>query len=95
MAITKKSFKEKCDTGHVYKGNGTRTNAIYFDWQDTPEGRGFKYAVAMDTRNGTKPELLEVLYQWVVNGVEPHYYVRYKYAENDAKRFKVPICLNF
>ena len=94
MAITKKLFKEKCDA-HRYTGDRSRTNAIYFDWQETPEGRGFKYGVAMDTRNGTKAELLEVLYQWVFNDVEPPYYVRYKLAVEDKNRFKVPICLNF
>ena len=93
--ISKKSFKERCDMSHTYKGDRSRINTIYFDWQETPEGRGFKCAVAMDTRNGTKAELLDILYHWICQSEAPPWYVRYKYANEDKDRFKCPICLNF
>ncbi len=95
--ITKKAFKELCSF-HEYTGwNGHRTkhNVIYFDWQDTKNAKGFKYAVAMDIKNGTKAELFNVLYDWVTKEVQPIWYVRYKYAETDDKRFKVALSLNW
>jgi len=95
--MTRKEFNEKCDF-HVYTGwNGHRVkhNVIYFDYKQTDEGRGFKYAVAMDIQNGTKAELVKILHDWIVNEVEPPWYVRYKYAETDAQRFKVGLSLNW
>jgi hypothetical protein len=95
--VSKKSFKEKCDF-HVYTGwNGHRIkhNVIYFDYKQTDEGRGFKYAVAMDIQNGNKAELFEALYQWVCNSVALPWYIRYKCANEDKDRFKVGLSLNF
>lgn len=95
--VSKKSFKEHCSF-HTYTGwNGQRIkhNVIYFDWQETEKGKGFKYAVAMDIKNGTKAELFEALYQWVCNSVALPWYIRYKYAKNDENRFKVSLSLNF
>lgn len=95
--MTKKQFKEQCSF-HTYVGwNGSKLkhNAIYFGHQSNENGSGYKYAVAMDIKNGTKAELFEILYQMVTKEVIPPYYVRYKYAETDAKRFKVGLSLNF
>jgi len=92
--MSKKALKELA-SHHLYKGYGVRTNVFYFDWLETSKRRGFKYAVASDTENTTKAELFDVLYNWVVNEVQPPYYVRYKFAETDEKRFKVGISLNF
>jgi hypothetical protein len=95
--VTKKSFKDKCDF-HVYRGydgRKRRINAIFYDWQETPTGRGFKCGVAMSTENGTKAELFEAFYQWVCNSMELPWYIRYKYAISDGSRFKCPIGLNF
>jgi len=92
--VSKKSFRDKCDF-HVYKGNGTKHNVIYFDWQENDKGRGFKYASAMDSRNGTKAELFEAMYQWVCNSIALPWYIRYRCAVNDENRFKVGISLNF
>jgi hypothetical protein len=95
--MTKKEFKELTDY-HVYTGTGynrIKTNVIFFGWKVTETGRGFKQAVASESRNCTKAELFNYLYDWVINQVEPPYYVRYKYAETDDQRFKVPLSLNF
>ena len=56
---------------------------------------GFKFGVAANTQNCTKKELVDILYNWVTKAEQPPYYVRYKFAETDQKRFKVPITLNF
>jgi hypothetical protein len=91
--MTKKAFKELCSF-HEYTGyNGHRIkhNVIYFDHTE----KGFKYAVALDIKNGNKAELFEALYNWVTKEVQPVWYIRYKYAETDEKRFKVSLSLNF
>ena len=93
--ISKKSFKERCSF-HTYTGwNGFKHNVIYFDYQETEKGKGFKYAVAMNVKNGTKAELFEAFYQWVCNSIELPWYIRYKYANDDENRFKVSLSLNW
>jgi len=95
--MTKKEFKERCSF-HLYTGvgmNRIKTNVIFFDWKRTDKGHGFKYGVASVNTNCTKAELFKHLFDWVVNEVEPPYYVRYRFAETDAKRFKTPLSLNF
>jgi hypothetical protein len=92
--MTKKEFKERCSF-HTYTGwNGRRIkhNAIYFDWQ---AGSGFKYAVAMNIVDGTKAELFEAMYKWLFESIALPYYIRYRCAESDEKRFKVGLSLNF
>jgi hypothetical protein len=92
--MTKKDFKERCDF-HRYTGGRERHNVIFFDWKVTDEGRGFKFAVAASTENSTKKDLFDAFFEWVTKEIEPSYWVRYKYAETDANRFKVPLALNF
>jgi len=95
--VSKKEFKELCSF-HTYKGwDGHRVkyNAIYFDWKSTDEGLGFKYAVAMNIKDGTKAELFTELYKWVCECVALPWYIRYKYAVEDKQRFKAGISLNF
>jgi len=95
--VSKKEFKELCSF-HTYTGwNGHRIkfNAIYFDWKDTEEGRGFKYAVAMNIKDGTKAELFAELYKWVCECVALPWYIRYKCAVEDKQRFKPGLSLNF
>jgi hypothetical protein len=96
--ITKKEFKEKCDF-HVYKGS-RRINAIYFDWQSgiTEDGQrfnGFKYMVYADSKRMSKTELFNELWKWVadIEHPQPSYKIQYRYAETNAKRFKVPLSL--
>lgn len=95
--MTKKDFKTRCDF-HEYIGwNGRRIkhNVIYFDYKQTDEGRGFKYAVALNIEDGTKAELFKHLYDWVNNNVELPWYVRYKFAETDAQRFRAGLSLDW
>jgi hypothetical protein len=95
--MTKKEFKEKCRFD-LYSGvgyNRTKTNAIFFDWQETEQGRGFKFGVAANRTNCSKADLFKHLYDWVEKEISLPYYVRYKLAETDAQRFKTPISLNF
>jgi hypothetical protein len=92
--IPKKEFKDRCSF-HTYKGSGVKYNAIYFDWQDNKEGLGYKYAVAMEIKDGTKAELFNEFYKWVCECVCLPWYIRYKFAVEDKQRFKVGINLNF
>jgi len=92
---SKKEFKEYCDLSHVYGRGANRTNAIFFDWKVTEEGRGFKYAVAASIENCTKAELFNHLYNWVCKDIALPHFVRYKFAINDTDRFKTPLSLNF
>jgi len=95
--MTRKEFIEYCNF-HVYTGwNGRRIkhNVIYFDYKQNDECRGYKYAVALDIQHGTKAELIKHLYDWIYNEIQLPYYVRYKYAETDAQRFKPSLSLNW
>lgn len=88
--MIKKSFIKEIDC-HKY---GKHTNAIFFDYKDNGGSRGFKYMVYAHALNCSKKFLIDILYEWVTNEVQPPYFVSYKYASTDEKRFKVPICLN-
>lgn len=92
--MTKKEFRELCSF-HEYGRGRNKHNAIYFGWQSTELGTGFKYGVAASIEFMTKAELFNELYDWVVHEVEPQYCVRYKYAAQDHNRFKVPLTLNW
>lgn len=106
--MTKKEFIKDCDF-HVYTGHGVKHNVIYFDYKVVRDenaesdelmgkpiiARGFKYGVALDIKNGTKSELINHAYNWIVKEINLPYYVRYRYAETDAKRFKVSLSLNW
>ena len=63
--MTKKDFKERCSF-HTYTRGREKHNAIFFDWQNTDQGRGFKFAVAVSRENSTKKDLLNDLYNWVI-----------------------------
>lgn len=88
--ITKKEFKERCSV-HVYGKGQRKVNAIYFDWKHNQEGIGFKYVVKANVLNCKLNELYKHLYDWVFNEVQLPYYIQYRYAETDAKRFKVKL----
>lgn len=106
--MKKKEFKELCSF-HVFTGGGGKHNVIYFDYKvvkdeksETDElfgkkiiGRGFKYAVALDIKEGTKADLIKHAYNWIEKEISLPYYVRYKYAETDAKRFRVGLSLGW
>lgn len=93
--MTKKDFKEQCDTNHVYGRGNQRINAIYVEWHENEYGRGFKYAVASSVENCTKAELLDIAYDWIVKQIHVPYYVYSKFAQYDNQRFKVPISFNY
>jgi len=107
--MTKKDFIKNCDF-HVYTGGGGKKhNVIYFDYKIIRDenaepdelmgkpiiARGFKYGIALDIKDGTKAELIKLAYNWIVKEIELPWYVRYKLAETDVKRFKVPLSLNW
>lgn len=106
--MTKKDFIKDCDF-HVYTGNRQKHNVIYFDYKTVYDetaksdelmgkpiiGRGFKYGVALDIKDGTKAELIEHAYNWIIKEINLPWYVRYKFAATDDKRFKVPLSLNW
>lgn len=92
--MTKKEFKERC-TFRTYGRGKYRENAIYFDWQKTDTGTGYKYAVAASVEFMTKASLFNEFYDWVIHGIEPQYCVRYKYADQDHHRFKLPLVLTW
>jgi len=92
--MTKKEFKELTDV-HVYGRGSNKINAIYIEWADTIEGRGFKYAVASSVENCTRAELLNIAYDWIVNQKYAPYYVYTRFAQYDKQRFKVPLSFNY
>lgn len=93
--MTKKDFKEQCDTNHVYGRGANRINAVYVEWRENEHGRGFKYAVASSVENCTKAELLDIAYDWIVNQKHVPYYVFSRFAQYDNQRFKVPISFSY
>lgn len=93
--MTKKEFKSMVDF-HVYRGRGVKINAIFFDWktdEKTGHSLGYKFMVKTDVRNAGKAELFNEFYKWVMLNVPLPWYIDYKYADSDNKRFKVPISM--
>jgi hypothetical protein len=91
--MTKKEFKELA-SHHKY---GKHYNAFYFDWVSKISNEecvvGYKFGVYAHTDNCTKAELFNIIYNWAINEVQPPWYVNYKFAPTDEKRFKVPLSL--
>ncbi len=94
--MTKKEFKEKVSY-HVYGRGKEKRHALYFDYRrgETETGNnfsGFKFMIKANAKDVNKPSLFDILYQWVNEKIQqPPYYVQYKVAESDEKRFKVSI----
>jgi hypothetical protein len=94
--MTRKEFKEKTSY-HVYGRGRDKKHALYFDYQTgkTEEGgnfSGFKFMIKAHAKEVGKPELYNILYKWVNEEIQhPPWFVSYKYAETDEKRFKVAI----
>lgn len=90
--MTKKDFKEKCSFHEYGKGKKKR-NAIYFDWSNDYKNNslGFKYMVKTSVENSSKAELFNYLYQWVTEMIVLPWWVEYRFAITDDKRFKVSI----
>ena len=94
--MTKKEFKQKCRF-ETYTGPRRKLNAIFFDWkserQDEKYVVGYKYRVDADTKDCTKKELINIMYDWIYKDIQPPWYVRYEYASTDMDRFKVPLSI--
>lgn len=92
--MTKKEFKERCSF-HEYGKGQTKRNAIYFDWKTDFDNDvnivGYKYMVKARVENCKKAELFNTFYKWVIESVTIPWWVEYRYAETDQKRFKVSI----
>jgi len=90
--MTQKEFKERCSF-HQYGRGQSKKNAIFFDWKSDYEKGvvGFKFMVKTSIQNATRAELFKNLWNWVTQGIEPPWWVEYRYADTDEKRFKVPI----
>jgi hypothetical protein len=97
--MTKKEFISRCSVHH-YTGAGRDYNqtAVFFDWKSernsTKDVVGFKYCASTYTRNISQRDLINVLYEVVTKGednVNIPYFVVVDIAQDDSKRFKVPI----
>ena len=88
--MTKKEFKERCGV-HIYGKGKRKLNAIYFDWKRSEDGTGYKFVVKAQIGNCKLTELYNHLYNWAMNEVQLPYFIQYKFAETDDKRFKVQI----
>ena len=97
--MNKTEFKKECYS-NVYSGHHIRINAIFFDWKSFMPDKndttkfyiGYKFMVKSNTKNCSKQDLFDIMYNWVNKGIQPPYYVSYKYANTDMERFKVPLC---
>lgn len=78
-----------------YSNSRSTTHVFFFDWKEIGQDRGFKFAVAAETKNATKAETLNQFHRWVCKNINLDYYIRYKFAATDADRFKTPLSLNF
>ena len=91
--MTKKEFKE-LTSYHKYTGRPreNNVNALFFDWKETEEGRGYKYCVYARACNATKAELENALFDIVTNQVDDTpWYIQLVAAPTDRQRFKVPL----
>jgi hypothetical protein len=95
--MTKKEFKENCRF-ELYTGGGRRINAIHYDWKSGTEDEifyiGYKYRVYSDVKNCSKADLFKAFYNWVIMGKNLPSFIKYKYAETNQQRFKIPLSLN-
>lgn len=96
--LTKKQFKTQCSF-HEYGRGKRKINAIFFDWATDERGTGFKYMISGVVDDILKAELFDYFYEWVMDKIEGKYminlpwYVNYKHAIRDTKRFKVPLSM--
>ena len=96
--MIKKEFNKKID----FHNFGKRFIAAYFDWQETPDGRGVKYAIFACRFVLDRAKLRKLMYQWAVEGKDEtvrhlagQNIIMYKYAATDKDRFKYPLSVSF
>jgi len=104
--MTKKEFKSKT-ADQVYTGRNIKVNALYFDFQrgsmpfTTPEGlriekifAGFAFMVRANSKDISKKELQNALYNWVVKGEKViNEKITCRQATTNFERFKMPISI--
>jgi len=90
--MTKKAFKERCSF-HEYGSGRQKRNAIYFDWKSDVKNNavGFKFMVKANIVDCKRNELFNAMYDWVTKSIQPDWFIQYRFAETDDKRFKVSL----
>lgn len=90
--MTKKAFKEMCSF-HEYGRGQQKRNAIYFDWKSDVKSNavGFKFMVKANVQYCKRNELFNAMYDWVTKSIQPDWFIQYRFAETDEKRFKVSL----
>ena len=91
--MTKKEFKE-LTSDHKYTGRPreNNVNALFFDWKETEEGRGYKYCVYARALNATKADLEKTLHDFIEGRIQDtDWWIQLVVAQTDEQRFKVPI----
>lgn len=91
--MTKKEFKE-LTSYHKYTGRPreNNVNALFFDYKETDEGRGYKYCVYARATNATKADLEKALYDIVTKQVDDtDWWIQLVAAPTDRQRFRVPL----
>ena len=91
--MTKKDFIEMTDY-HYYRGSSKENSlvALFFDWKQNDEGRGYKYCVFARATNSNKKELINALYDVVINDKDTDWWIQCIVAPEDKYRFRVPPC---
>ncbi|MCK9543420.1 MAG: hypothetical protein M0R03_15475 [Novosphingobium sp.] len=89
--MTKKDFRERCSFHHYGTRRDSSLKAIFFDWQEGENFRGYKYCVFARTCNATKAELENALFELVTEEKNTPWYIQTIVAQKDEQRFKVPI----
>ena len=91
--MTKKEFKERLSY-HRYTGRPkvVNINAIFFDWKEGEDFRGYKYCIYSRAINATKAQLEAMLYDFIHGKIEDvEWNIQLVVADTDQERFKVPI----
>ena len=109
--MLKKDFLKQINCHRYTGGDRRNTtNAIFFDHAVVRDengeedelfgkpiiGRGYKYCVYARAVIATKKELINTLYDFLEGRIdETPWYIQLVIAQNDAQRFKVPLCGNY
>lgn len=89
--MTKKEFREMTSFHQYGKRNDNGLIALFFDWQVTDNGTGFKYCVYARATKSNKRELENAMYDLVFNEKDTDWWINCAIAPSDKQRFKVPI----
>lgn len=89
--MTKKEFREYTSYHQYGKRNENGVIAMFFGWNETNEGTGYKFAVYARATNSNKKELENNLYNLVFNNQDTDWWINCAIAPTDKQRFKVPL----